>query len=98
MTIERWSVLLFVLLLTIAQYALIAYAARDLVRRPIFQHGNRVSWGLLLVAVPFIGPFIYMVTEAPMLLEPGWVGSIRERFAPLPDDLTEDPIDDWNRD
>jgi len=81
MTTERWIILTVVLLFAIAQYALILYAARDLVRRPEFQHGNRVSWGLLLLAVPFIGPLIYMVAEAPMLLEPEWTASLRTRFS-----------------
>ncbi len=62
MTLNLPTVLAVVglLLWIAAQYGLIALALRDLMRRPVVRGGNRVTWTLVILAVPFIGPLLYV--------------------------------------
>lgn len=46
-----------------AQYALMAQAIRDLLRRPRVRGGNKVAWGLVILCVPVAGALFY-----------GWMG------------------------
>ena len=59
MSWQRALLILLVLVLTIAYYWLAALALRDLLRRPAVRGDNKVSWGLMIVCVPFIGALLY---------------------------------------
>lgn len=59
MSLERWSVVIAVLLLAAAQYGLTIYALRDLQRRPSVRGNNKVAWGLVIITLPFFGPLLY---------------------------------------
>lgn len=50
-----------VLLWTSVHYGLMAWAIRDLVRRPHVRGENKVVWGLLILIVPILGPLAYAV-------------------------------------
>ncbi|MFN8589978.1 MAG: PLD nuclease N-terminal domain-containing protein [Thermomicrobiales bacterium] len=52
---------LAVLLWAVVQYGLVAWALRDLVRRRQVRGGNKVVWGLLILAVPVLGALAYSV-------------------------------------
>ena len=39
------------------QYGLVIYGLRDLARRPSVRGNNKIGWGLLILAVQFIGAF-----------------------------------------
>ena len=43
------------------QYGLMAWAVRDLVRRPRVRGDNKVLWGMLILTVPVVGPLVYAV-------------------------------------
>jgi len=59
MSLERWSLVIAVLLLAAAQYGLTIYALRDLQRRPSVRGNNKVAWGLVIITLPFVGPLLY---------------------------------------
>lgn len=71
------------------QYALIAFALRDLLRRPVVRGGNKVAWALAILAVPFIGPLLYaawhpgVLPRAPRRLPRAPRRGIRPRSVPL---------------
>ena len=48
-----------VLLWAGVQYGLMAWAVRDLVRRPRVRGDNKILWGLLILTVPVIGALFY---------------------------------------
>lgn len=59
MTWERWGLAFAILIVASAQYGLIIYALRDLLRRPTVRGGNKVLWGLVILTLPFVGPLLY---------------------------------------
>jgi hypothetical protein len=54
-----------VLLWACVQYGLMAWAIRDLVRRPRVRGDNKILWGMLILTVPVIGALFYTAV-APM--------------------------------
>jgi len=56
---QRALLVLLVVVLTIAYYWLAGLALRDLLRRPAVRGDNKVSWGLVIVCIPFIGALLY---------------------------------------
>lgn len=61
MSLERWIVAMLIVVVAAIQYGLTVYALRDLIRRPSVRGNNKVGWGLLILAVPFVGALIYGV-------------------------------------
>jgi hypothetical protein len=61
MSLERWLVAILVVLAGALQYGLVVYSLRDLARRPSVRGDNKVAWGLLILAIPFLGALIYSV-------------------------------------
>jgi hypothetical protein len=59
MTWERWGLAIAILIVASAQYGLIIYALRDLLRRPSVRGDNKVLWGLVILTLPFVGPLLY---------------------------------------
>ena len=59
MSWQRALLVLLVVVLTIAYYWLAGLALRDLLRRPAVRGDNKVSWGLVIVCIPFIGALLY---------------------------------------
>ena len=59
MSLERWSLVIGVLCVAAAQYALMFYALRDLSRRPSVRGNNKVAWGLVILTLPFVGSLLY---------------------------------------
>ena len=53
----------------VAQYGLVALALRDLLRRPAVRGGNKVAWGLAILAIPFVGPLVYAAWHPGVLPE-----------------------------
>jgi hypothetical protein len=61
MTLERWILAILILVVAGIQYGLAIYALRDLSRRPTVRYNNKVAWALLVLALPFVGAFVYAV-------------------------------------
>jgi hypothetical protein len=66
-----------VLLWAGVQYGLMAWAIRDLVRRPRVRGDNKMLWGILILTVPVIGALFYTavapvtpMARAPRLVVP----------------------------
>ncbi len=66
-----------VLLWAGVQYGLMAWAVRDLIRRPRVRGDNKILWGILILTVPVIGALFYAavapvtpMTRAPRLIVP----------------------------
>ncbi|CAN5569785.1 hypothetical protein BH24CHL4_BH24CHL4_01420 [soil metagenome] len=59
MSWDRALLIVVVLILTIAYYWLAGLALRDLLRRPAVRGDNKVSWGLVIVCLPFVGALLY---------------------------------------
>ena len=50
-----------VLLWAGVQYGLMAWAVRDLLRRPSVRGNNKVLWAILILTVPIAGALVYVV-------------------------------------
>jgi hypothetical protein len=61
MSLERWLVAFLIVIVAAVQYGLAIYTLRDLIRRPSVRGNNKVGWGLLILAVPFVGALVYAV-------------------------------------
>jgi hypothetical protein len=61
MSLERWLVAILIVIVAGVQYGLAVYTLRDLIRRPSVRGNNKVGWGLLILAVPFVGALVYAV-------------------------------------
>lgn len=66
-----------VLLWAGVQYGLMAWAVRDLLRRPRVRGDNKMLWGILILTVPVIGALFYAavapvtpMARAPRLIAP----------------------------
>ena len=66
-----------VLLWAGVQYGLMAWAVRDLLRRPRVRGDNKLLWGMLILTVPVIGALFYAavapvtpMARAPRLIVP----------------------------
>jgi Phospholipase_D-nuclease N-terminal len=44
-----------------AQYGLMVYCVRDLMRRPTVRGDNKVIWVFVILCLPFVGALIYLV-------------------------------------
>jgi hypothetical protein len=90
MSLERWSLVIAVLLLAAAQYGLTIYALRDLQRRPSVRGNNKVAWGLVIITLPFLGPLLYTYM-GPTSFLPRGRRAIRTPGRSTPRRGTEDP-------
>ena len=64
---DDWSLAVAVVACWIAiQYGLCVWAFRDLRRRRVTAYGNRVSWLLVILCVPVIGPLLYLQVARPV--------------------------------
>ncbi|MGH2562262.1 MAG: PLD nuclease N-terminal domain-containing protein [Thermomicrobiales bacterium] len=81
MSWQTWLLATLIVLLGLAQYGLMAYALRDLVRRPTVRGDNKVTWALVILTLPFFGALIYTVygptsfiprANRPPTRPPGW--------------------------
>lgn len=61
MSLERWILAILIVLVAAIQYGLVIYALRDIRARPSVRGNNKVAWGLLVLALPFVGALIYAV-------------------------------------
>ncbi len=61
MTWQIWLIGVGIFLLGGVQYALMAYAIRDLLRRPRVRGDNKVLWGLVILCLPIMGAMLYSV-------------------------------------
>lgn len=59
MSTERWILAILVVIMAALQYGLAIYTVLDLIRRPTVRGNNKVAWGLLILAAPFVGALIY---------------------------------------
>ena len=57
--VQTIALAILIILGGVAQYTLMAYALRDLWRRPRVRGGNKVIWGLVILCVPFAGALVY---------------------------------------
>lgn len=63
MTWQNGTLTGLVVLLGIAQYAMMFAGINDLLHRPRVRGGNKIVWGLVILCVPFAGAIVY-----------GWMG------------------------
>src|SRR3954447_6863392 len=56
---ERWALAVALLLVAGLQYGLAIHSLRDLARRPSVRGNNKVAWGLVILALPFLGALLY---------------------------------------
>ncbi len=57
---EIKEMLPFLIPLILINLALIVIAFRDLIKRKRVRGGNKVLWGILIIALEFVGPIIYL--------------------------------------
>ncbi|MGB3306972.1 MAG: PLD nuclease N-terminal domain-containing protein [Thermomicrobiales bacterium] len=57
--VQTIALAILIMLGGVAQYTLMAYALRDLWRRPRVRGDNKVIWGLAILCVPFAGALVY---------------------------------------
>jgi len=57
--VQTIALAILIVLGGVAQYTLMAYALRDLWRRPRVRGDNKVIWGLVILCVPFAGALVY---------------------------------------
>lgn len=67
--LQTFLLICAVLLWTGAQYGLMIWALRDLVRRPLVRGGNKIVWGMLILTIPIFGPLAYAMA-APLTTAP----------------------------
>lgn len=67
--LQTFLLICAVLLWSGAQYGLMVWAVRDLIRRPVVRGGNKIAWGILILIVPIFGPLAYAVA-APLTTTP----------------------------
>jgi hypothetical protein len=61
MSWQTWLLALLILIAGAAQYGLMFYAIRDLLRRPSVRGDNKVIWAFAILTLPFVGALIYLV-------------------------------------
>jgi hypothetical protein len=49
------------LIAAIIQYGLALFAIRDLMRRERLRGANKVTWTLIVLCIPFLGPLMYVM-------------------------------------
>src|SRR4051812_40278249 len=59
MSLERWLLAIAIVLVAALQYGLAIYTIRDMMRRPRVRGNNKVAWGLIVLALPFLGALLY---------------------------------------
>ena len=74
-----------VLLWAGVQYGLMAWAMRDLLRRPHVRGGNKIAWAMLILTVPILGALIYAMTAPPVPLAPPRLMASQRRLVPHDD-------------
>lgn len=57
---EFKEILPFLIPLILINLALVVIAFRDLIKRKRVRGGNKVLWGILIIALEFVGPIIYL--------------------------------------
>ncbi len=57
---EIKEMLPFLIPLILINLALVVIAFRDLIKRKRVRGGNKVLWGILIIALEFVGPIIYL--------------------------------------
>lgn len=57
---EFKEILPFLIPLILINLALVVIAFRDLIKRRRVRGGNKVLWGILIIALEFVGPIIYL--------------------------------------
>jgi hypothetical protein len=61
MSWQTWLLALLILIAGAAQYGLMFYAIRDLLRRPSVRGDNKVIWAFAILTLPFVGALFYLV-------------------------------------
>ena len=67
--LQTFLLICAVLLWAGAQYGLMVWAVRDLVRRPSVRGGNKIVWGIVILTIPIFGPIAYAMI-APLTTAP----------------------------
>lgn len=61
MTLSSLFLMLVFLIAAAIQYGLAVYALRDLSRRERLRGANKVTWSLIVLCLPFLGPLLYVM-------------------------------------
>ena len=59
MTLSSFFLMLAFLVAAAIQYGLAIYAIRDLTHREQLRGANKVTWTLIVLCLPFVGPLLY---------------------------------------
>ncbi len=61
MTVASVLLMCAFLIAAVIQYGLAAFAVRDLLRRERLRGANKVTWTLIILCIPFLGPLMYVM-------------------------------------
>jgi hypothetical protein len=70
MSIASFLLMIAILLAAAIQYGLAVFAVRDLMRRERLRGANKVTWSLIILCIPFLGPLLYATVATDGLPNP----------------------------
>jgi len=70
MTVASFLLMCAFLLAAVIQYGLAFVAIRDLTRRERLRGANKVTWSLIVLCIPFLGPLLYAMVATDGLPSP----------------------------
>lgn len=82
MTLQTTLLILVILVWIVLHYGLIIWALRDLYLRPRVRGDNKITWALVILVLPVIGPLIYSVYGPASFLPRVRPGERRTPFGP----------------
>jgi hypothetical protein len=70
MSMASFLLMCIILIAAVIQYGLAVYAIRDLMRREQLRGANKVTWSLIVLCIPFLGPLMYVTLATDGLPNP----------------------------
>lgn len=70
MSLASFLLMMAILIAAAIQYGLAVFAIRDLMRRERLRGANKVTWSLIVLCIPFLGPLMYAMLATDGLPNP----------------------------
>jgi hypothetical protein len=70
MSITSFLLMCVILVAAAIQYGLAVFAIRDLMRRERLRGANKITWSLIVLCIPFLGPLMYVMLATDGLPNP----------------------------